>query len=81
MFHNQQTVNKILPCVGSQSFVLKCRPPIGKVKESLLYVKGQYSILVIKLLTVNYPPYLKNFSYWTKQNQQNVGLSGSGSPI
>ena len=81
MFHNQQIVNKILPCVGSQSFVLKCRPPIGKVKESILYAKGQYSILVIKLLTVNYPPYLKNFSYWTKQNQQNVGLSGSGSPI
>lgn len=81
MFHSQQPVNKILSCVGSQSFDLSWRPPIGKVKESLLYVKGQYSILVIKLLTVNCPPYLKNFSYWRKQQQQNVGLSGSGSPI
>ena len=67
--------------MGSQSFVLNWRPPIGKVKESLFYVKGQYSILVIQLLTVNCPRYLKSFSYCRKRQQQNVGLLGSGSIV
>lgn len=78
VFYNQQTV-KILSCVISQVFVLKWRPHIRKVKEFLLYLKGQYSILT-KLLTVNCLPYLRNFSYWKKQ-QQNVGLLGYGLPI